>query len=282
MPIMGQRLHDALAMKSSPTLLALFAASSLVGCATDPIDEASREWPCGSIETGGHYGLANVHARYQYDDLNNVVWHQETNFEQSANYGKVMMTETKTFEGEIAVAEELVAPNWHHKTTRELAAGRIARTATVQYGLEGNDDVLLSTTWTYEGDRVARLDHKDVSHDRSMGYSLYTYPDADTQVVRSCSVADLNGVERCSTETLIGGEKSWTTRRVDDTSDGAIESETVRTLDANGLPLTTEVFDVNNGTRTLRGTTVIERRADGAPLFMDNGFTQTEYLFACE
>lgn len=260
-------------------LTLLFVAST--GCATDPgADDVTHEWPCGSIQTGGHFGLANIHARYEYDALDNVVWRQETNYEEGPNYGKVTLTESKVFDGNIAIAEELVATNWHTKTTGELLDGRLVRQTFTQYGFGGNSDSIRTGTWTYDGDRVTRIDYEDMTSRRPTGYSVFAYPDDNTQVKRYCWFDDHNGGERCSVVTLIGGADTWTTRLTDDTADGVFDLEETRTLDANGLPTTVEMYSLPS--RRLENRTVIERRADGAPLFMDSGWTQTEYLFACE
>ncbi|NVB84457.1 MAG: hypothetical protein HOV81_39145 [Kofleriaceae bacterium] len=262
---------------------AFLFACSIAGCSTDPDPrvEEPTAWPCGSIETGGTFGLANVHARYEYDDLHNVVWSEETSHEQGPNYGKVLQTETKTFVGKIAVAEELVASDFHLETTRDLVDGRIVGETHIQYRTDGPNDIT-NGVWTYDGERVVRTDFKDATTDRPKSYSVFTYPDANTRVERSCWFDYYYGGEHCREVTLVGGADTWTTRLTDESGDGDLDQEEVRTFDANGLPVTIESYDFPGGTRKLARRTVIERRADGAPLFMDDGFTQTEYVFSCE
>ena len=259
-------------------MFALFAVS-LVGCAAESPEPETRAWPCGSIETGGYYDLANVHARYQYDDRNNVVWRQEINYEDSPNYGQIIRTETKLFDGDVAFFEELVAGDWHDKTTRDLVDGRIVRSTYANYTYE--TDYFVTSTWTYDGDRVSRIDF-DATDALLSGSSTFTYPDRDTRVERSCGPDEV-GAEECTTTTLVGGVDSWTTSRTDDDGDGSDDYEQVRELDANGLPILIEGYYLSNGVRSERTSHVeIERRADGAPLHEDNGFTQIEYLFECD
>ncbi len=261
-------------------MFATLVAVSLVGCAADPPDAETTAWPCGSIETGGYYGLANVQARYQYDDLNNVVWRQEINYEDSPNYGNVMATETSLFEGRIAFFEEEVAGSFHRKVRRELVDGRIVRETFTNY-YDAREDVS-TAAWTYTGDRVTRIDRSAVSFESPGGYSAFTYADGDTRIERSCNYRE-DGGEDCSTVTLVGGVDTWTTSREDYEDDGADDFEAVRVLDANGLPLMVEGYYLEDGVRTYQTSHVeIERRADGAPLREDNGFTQIEYLFECD
>jgi hypothetical protein len=191
-------------------------------------------------------------------------------------------TETKTFEGRIAVSEERVASGWHEKTARDLLGGRITRETITNFTYNPTSPDIAVGTWTYDGDRVARIDFQDITRNRPSTYSVFTYPGSDTLVDRHCAFDHDRGTEYCSSTTYVGGLETWTNKRRDSDEDGTAEHEVVRTLDTNGLPLTIESYNVRSGIRRLDKRTTIERRPDGAPLFMDDGFTQTEYLFACD
>jgi hypothetical protein len=250
----------------------IFIVSFMVvaGCATAPVDDPKEEveaWPCGSIARFNGSDVSST--RYAYDDLHNVLWQQKTSLDGAAA-GSVAWTATKTFDGKIAITEEYVEPNSYMKTERSVVDGRIMTETFIQ-----DHEAPLTATWTYADGRVVRIDRQDATG-AAKGYSVFTYPDANTRVERNCTTVD-----SCSTETRLGGVDTYTTLR-QVTADGTSTYEETRTLDANGLPTLSEgAYIKADGARDVISHVEIERRADGAPLFVDDGRIETTYQFSC-